>query len=182
MRITNGTRLLFRAPVVVGPIVAAVVLIADVRPGYAASAVYATFENAGAIVSGKWILTLSIPEGKYAIFAKINIDQDDTKHPVSVVCTLEAGADRDLNVSRLQWSKEKSLNRLDNAVLAFQAVQEFRTEWVDPVPPDPPLHDVTLSCRMTDGKSSLLSFRFAKLMAIKLDGVLCTERNRATCP
>lgn len=143
-----------------------------------ASDVFATFKQSGSIVSGTPIVKLSVPYGKYAIFAKINIDQDDKYRFARPVCTLEAGTDLDRNVIRLQQSGE---TRLDNSAIPFQAVEEFRTEWVDPVPFDPPLHDIRLSCRFTTDDSRALSFRFAKIMAIKLDSSICKKPSPAVC-
>jgi hypothetical protein len=145
----------------------------------AATAVFATFKQSGSITSGASIVKLSVPDGKYAIFAKINIDQDDADDAVRLTCALEAAKDDvDRTVIGLQGSGEQNL---DNAAIPFQLVQEFRLE-TDPIPPDPPLHDINLSCKVADGESSLLSFRFAKIMAIKLDGVLCEKASGETCP
>jgi hypothetical protein len=143
-----------------------------------ASDVFATFKQSGSIVSGTPIVKLSVPAGKYAIFAKINIDQDDKTSFARPVCTLEAANELDRNVIRLQQSGEM---RFDNTAIPFQAVEEFRTEWVDPVPFNPPLHDIRLSCRFTSGDSSALSFRFAKIMAIRLDGSICNRPSPAVC-
>jgi hypothetical protein len=73
------------------------------------------------------------------------------------------------------------VKHLDNAAIPFQTVEEFRTRWVDPVPPDTPLHDIDLVCRIVDGKSEKLSFRFAKIMAIRVDGSICEKPSPADC-
>ena len=130
------------------------------------------------ITPGTPVVKLSVPFGKYAIFAKINIDQDDTTHRATVACTLNASNDLDRNVIALDRSGEKFL---DNVAMPFQAVEEVPT-FAAPVPPDIPLWDIHLSCRITEGESSLLSFRFAKIMAIKLDGTLCEKESPAVCP
>jgi len=141
------------------------------------TAVSATFKQSGSIPSSAPIVTLSVPDGKYAIFAKINVDQDDADDPVRLTCTLQAAKDAvDRSVIGLQWSGPK---QLDNAAIPFQLVREFRSATSRR---DPPLHDITLSCRITAGKSSLLSFRFAKVMAIRLDGILCQKASGETCP
>jgi hypothetical protein len=143
----------------------------------AGTAVSAAFKQSGSITSSAPIVQLSVPDGKYAIFAKINIDQDDADDPVRLTCTLQAAKDAvDRNVVGLQWSGPK---QLDNAAIPFQLVREFRSAIRRD---DPQLHDITLSCSITAGKSSLLSFRFAKVMAVKLDGVLCEKASGETCP
>jgi hypothetical protein len=140
-----------------------------------ASAVFATFKESGPINPGTPIVKMSIPSGKYAIFAKINIDQDDKSDLVTVACSLLAGPVLDRNVIVLQRSSEK---HLDNLAMPFQAVHEFRLQ--DPVPPEG-LHDISLACRIPAGKSTALSFRFAKIMAIRLDGMLCDKESPAVC-
>ena len=166
------TRPLFRPAIAVVPIAVAFVLIVGVRSGHATSDVFAVMEKSGTIVAGKAVLTLWVPGGKYAIFAKINLDQDDAGEStvMRIDCALKAGAVEDLNVITLQASSEKAL---DNTAVAFQGVHEFELGSVS---------DITLFCRFSPGDSSKLSFRFAKLMAIRLDGTLCEERGIAICP
>jgi hypothetical protein len=164
------TRSVFRPPIAVAPIAAAMILIAVARLCHATSDVFAVVEKSGAIVPGKAVLTLWVPGGKYAIFAKINLDQDDTSSGARLVCTLKAGAVEDLNIVRLQASSEKAL---DNTAVAFQGVHEFGLGSVS---------DITVTCRFPPDDSSTLSFRFAKLMAIRLDGTLCEEHVLAICP
>jgi hypothetical protein len=143
-----------------------------------ASDVFATFRESGSITAGVPIVKLSVPRGRYAIFAKINLDQDDTQNHARVLCALRAGTDSDRNVIALQQSGE---NRLDNAAVPFQAVEEFQTPLVNPSQPVVSHHDIDLTCRITDGESSKLSFRFAKIMAIRVDGSVCEKPSPAEC-
>ena len=167
------TRSVFTPAISVVPLAAAIIFIAAVRPGHATSDVFAVVEKSGSIVPGKPVLTLWVPGGQYAIFAKINLDQDghaQGNHLARIVCTLKAGAVDDLNIITLQGNSEKAL---DNAAVAFQGVHDFELGSVS---------DITLSCRFPPGDSAKLSFRFAKLMAIRVDGSLCEERGIAICP
>ena len=43
------------------------------------------------------------------------------------------------------------------------------------------VNDIVLSCSFATLKSSLLSFRFARITALRLDGVLCDESSPADC-
>jgi hypothetical protein len=156
---TNRTaRDFFRSNLSLGA--AAMVVIASVVTGHAATDVFATLKDAGSIVSGEPIVELTIPRGKYAIFAKINIDQDDVNDFARVTCMLQVSPDLDRNVVTLQSS---GMERLDNTTVPFQIVQEFADKFV---------HKISLTCRFPEGDSSLLSFRFAKIMAIRLEAHL----------
>lgn len=159
----------FRARMVVGPLAAAMILIGSVAASQAASDVFNVFKQSGAITSGTPIVTMRVPGGRYAIFAKLNIDQDDTVHHVTVTCVLTAGEDHDLNVIRLQSSGAFSV---DNATMPLQLVQEF----------DPgSVNDIVLSCDFSELDSTLLSFRFAKVTAIRVDGESCNKPSPADC-
>ncbi len=163
-----GSRSLFKTTIV-GPAAAATILAALVQTCYAASDVFAVFKESGSIVSGSPIVALTVPPGRYAIFAKINVDQDDTTHHVTVECTLKAGGDLDLNVIRLQSS---GTFRVDNGTIPLQIVESLARERA---------HDIVLSCTFAKLKSSLLSFRSARITALRLDGSLCDKANPAEC-
>jgi hypothetical protein len=154
---------------IVGSMTAAMFLAEPVQAGDTLTNVAHVVAPSGSIVSGQPILTLKLFSGGiYAIFAKLNLDQDDTIHMVTVTCTLTAGPDLDLNVVRLQPSGKS----VDNATIPFQIVQSFRRNTQN---------DIVLSCTFPNLKSSLLSFRFAKITAIQLDGVLCEHASPADC-
>lgn len=165
----DAARNVFRSPIAVAAISAAMILTGSVQPSHAAIDVFAAFKNSGSIVSDKPIVTLRVPGGLYAIFGKINIDQDDTVKWVTVVCTLQAGGDVDRDVSRLQPSGGTSV---DNAAIRLQLVNAL---------PSDALTNIDLSCKFDASESSLLSFRFAKITAIRLDGQSCEQPSPAKC-
>src|SRR5262245_16014918 len=74
----SGTRHSFSSIVAVRWIAAAIVLTIPIQPSYAATDVFTASRTSGKIDSGTLVVDLLVPEGKYAIFAKINLDQDDT--------------------------------------------------------------------------------------------------------
>jgi hypothetical protein len=169
MLIDHRTARVVRSATVVAPIVIALILAGPVQPGHAATDVFATFQEAGTVTSGSPIVRLSLSGGgKYAIFAKINLDQDDSNDAARITCELIAD-DVDRNVIKLQYSGEK---RVDNAVIPFQVVQEFSDRFVT---------TLSITCKFPEGDSSLLSFRSAKIMAIKVDGRVCEREDPATC-
>jgi hypothetical protein len=167
----DAARYFFRSPIAVGAIAAAMILTGSVQPSHAAIDAFAAFKDSGSIVSEKPIVTLRVPGGLYAIFGKINIDQDDTAKWVTVVCTLQAGDDVDRDVSRLQHSGGAALS-VDNAAIRLQLVH---------VLPSDALTNIELSCKFDASESSLLSFRFAKITAIRLDGQRCEQPSPAKC-
>jgi hypothetical protein len=163
-----GTRHLPQSTLRVGVIVAAIVLAFPVPPADATSDVFATSRKSGSVVSGEPIVELGVPVGKYAFLAKINLDQD-SKSFVTVECTLSmAGIPLDRNVIRLQPSGLKSV---DNLAMPFQAVEELATNVT-----------IHLTCTFPPEDSSQLSFRFAKITAMRLDGKFCEKPTPAICP
>jgi hypothetical protein len=164
-------RNVFRSPIALGVIAAAMILTGSVRPSHAATDVFAAFKDSGSITSGKPIVTLRVPGGLYAIFGKLNIDQDDTVKWVTVVCALQAGTDVDQEVSRLQHSGGASL-AVDSAAVRLQLVH---------VLPSDERTNIELSCKFNASESSLVSFRFAKITAIRLDGQGCEQPSPAKC-
>src|SRR5262245_62055599 len=127
----DAARNVFRSPIAVAAISAAMILTGSVQPSHAAIDVFAAFKNSGSIVSDKPIVTLRVPGGLYAIFGKINIDQDDTVKWVTVVCTLQAGGDVDRDVSRLQPSGGTSV---DNAAIRLQLVNALPSDALTTLP------------------------------------------------
>ena len=120
------------------------------------------------------IADLIVPAGRYALLAKVNLDHDANGF-ATVVCALRVGTtDLDLNVIRLQPS---SVSHLDNGVSPLQAVLELRSNT-----------RILLLCKfqniptpdstLTAGK---ISFRFARITAIKIDGMLCEDSSPAFC-
>ena len=162
-------REVFSARMAMVPLAAAMILIGSVADSRAASDVFNVFKKSGAITSGSPIVTMRVPGGRYAIFAKLNMDQDDTVHHVTVTCVLRAGEDHDLNVIRLQSSGVFSV---DNATMPLQLVHEFEPGSVN---------DIVLFCEFSALDSTLLSFRFAKVTAIRVDGASCNEPSPANC-
>ena len=134
----------------------------------AESDIFATLRDAGTIISGSPILDLTVPPGKYAIFAKINLDQDDPKSTVTVDCSLQiAGVVRDRNVIRLQRSADKYL---DNAAIPFQLAVDCAFDC-----------QISLTCKFIKSESNKVSFRFAKMTAIRIDGSFCEKPSPAVC-
>ena len=76
-------------------LIAVAALALATQPAQAVTDVFATFLDAGSVGSGSPIVTLNVPSGKYAIFAKLGLDQDDSTKVVTVVCKLQAGLDFD---------------------------------------------------------------------------------------
>jgi hypothetical protein len=142
-----------------------------IQPSYAASDAFATFKDAGSIGSGSPIITLSVPIGRYAIFSKINLDQDTANKVVTVNCTLKAGADFDRDVIRLAGS---GAGNLDNGAIPLQIVHVFPRGSLSTT--------IVLSCTFTAAQSGLMSFRFAKITAIRIDGLFCNKPSPAVCP
>ena len=155
----------------------------------AATDVFATVTKSGAIVSGGGcptavcaadtpIAELIVPAGRYALLAKVNLDHDANGF-ATVVCALRVGTlDLDLNVIRLQPSGE---SHIDNAVSPLQAVPDVGRDT-----------QILLSCKFQNTPipdSTLgpgkISFRFARITAIKIDGMLWRIRAPHTasrCP
>lgn len=157
------------ARTIVGALVAAMILTGAVPASQAASDIFNVFRRSGTIEPGSPIVTLTVPGGRYAIFAKVNIEQDDTTSQVTVTCRLRAGNDLDLNVVRLQRSGEFSV---DVQTIPLQLVQGFEPGSVN---------DIVLSCRFSKLESELLSLRFAKITAIRIDGTSCDKPSPADC-
>ena len=153
-----------------GLVAAVITLAASAQPALAVSDVFATFADAGSIGSGSPIITLNVPGGRYAIFAKLGLEQDDTTSIVTVNCRLQAGVDFDRDLIRLAPS---GTQRLDLAVIPFQVVHSFRPG---------SNNNIILSCTFPASQSSLLSFRFAKITALRMDGALCNKPSPAVCP
>lgn len=173
----HGKRSVFGLTMVMGPLAAAMIVATAVKPSHASDDVFATSRAAGTIAWGKPIVQLDVPSGKYAILGKINIDQDNDAAYVTVVCTLsQAGIPLDVNVITLQPS---SVSFLDNGTIPFQAVRELRGNY-----------SILLSCTFHTlpgqvvfaGGDAKLSFRFARITAIRVDGILCEHPSPAVCP
>jgi hypothetical protein len=166
MLIDRATRGVFRSRTAAA-VAATMILTGSARHGHAATHVYAAFKVSGSIQSESPIVELKVPGGIYAIFAKVNIDQDDTTSWVTVTCTLQAGLEVDRNVSRLQRSSS-----VDNETIPLQLVVAL---------PAYEVNDIELSCKFDAVESSKLSFRFAKITAIDIDGLRCEKPSPAEC-
>ena len=173
----HGKRSGFGLMMALGPLAAAMIVPASVKTSHAADDVFATFRAAGTIEWGKRIVELDVPSGKYAILGKINIDQDNDAAYVTVVCTLsQGGIPVDVNVITLQPS---SVMFLDNGTIPFQAVRELHGNYT-----------LSLECKFDSlpgqvifaGGNAKLSFRFARITAIRVDGILCEHPSPAVCP
>jgi hypothetical protein len=104
MLINRGRRYFITLVTAVGAIAAAMMFTGT---SHAAGDVFASFKDSGEIHSGIIIVRLDLPPGKYAVFGKINIDNDDGKlYPqlLTVTCTLRPGSVVDRNVIRLHPS------------------------------------------------------------------------------
>jgi hypothetical protein len=160
-----------------GPLAAAMIVATAVTTSHAANDVFATSSAAGTIESRKPIVELDLPSGKYAILGKINIDQDNDSAYVTVVCTLsQGGIPLDVNVITLQPS---SVSFLDNGTIPFQAVRDLRGNYT-----------IGLACTFSSlpgqvvfpGGNRTLSFGFARITAIRVQGILCEHPSPAVCP
>ncbi|MPZ36663.1 MAG: hypothetical protein GEU95_01150 [Rhizobiales bacterium] len=154
-------------------------LLSPMRSSHAASDVFSLTKRAGH-VNSLTPLSLHVPPGRYAVFAKVGLDQDETQttSPVTVNCELSwARAVLDFDQVRLAPS---GVDQLDNAVLPLQGVIEERRLPVE----------ITLKCGNdpdTPGAGGKLSWRYVKITAIRVDGLLChkylTEKeDEAHCP
>jgi hypothetical protein len=95
---------IFRSPI----IVVTVILAGVGPPSHADTDVFATSRRAGKVKSGTPIVTLSVAGGKYAIFAKINLDQDDSNDFARVTCELLADdLDRNRAIERPEASGQR---------------------------------------------------------------------------
>jgi hypothetical protein len=148
----------------------ALAIAGSVLPSYAVTDVFSTFRDNGNIATGSPIVTLNVPGGRYVIFAKIGLDQDDSTSLVTVTCNLTAGVDFDQDHIRLAAS---SSARLDNAAIPFQVVHSFRAG---------SNNNIILSCNFSTAQSSNLALRFAKITAIRVDGLFCKKPSPAVCP
>lgn len=77
------------------------------------------------VSSGSKLATLFVPDGKWSIVAKLNLDNDNTTTYQTVKTRLIAGADFDTNHVRLAPSGVQSV---DNMVLAHTVVHTFPGE------------------------------------------------------
>ena len=155
-----------------GVIATVITLAGSAQPSHAETDVFSTFKDAGTIASEDPIITLNVPGGNYAIFAKIGLDQDDPDAPVTVVCRLQAGKDFDLDHVRLQRSHQKNV---DNAAIPLQVVHAFPGGSND--------NKITLSCKFALAESDNLALRFAKITALRVDGLFCNKPSpAAVCP
>jgi hypothetical protein len=185
MLTTAGERHAFSSAMAVVLLAAALLLAVQLQLSHAASDVFATVQKSGAILSGgncptaecaadTPIAELIVPAGRYALLAKVNLDHDANGF-ATVVCALRIGTlDLDVNVIRLQPS---SVFHLDNAVSPLQAVLELRSNT-----------QILLVCKFQNAPvpdSTLgpgkISFRFARITAIKIDGMLCEDSSPAFC-
>ena len=143
---------------------------ATVQLSHAESSVFASNDSGGTITSGVPIATLTVPAGKYAVFAKINIDHDDTVTKwMTITCTLRADTSIDQDVVRLHGSDDQAA--VDKITLPLQLVHTFAKDMGN---------NITLFCEFASWVS-LVSFTFAKITAIRLDGRFCKKRSPASC-
>src|SRR4030095_14980270 len=171
--LTNlGRRYFIRLTIALGKIAVAMIL-AGTQSSYAAGDVFASFKDAGEIHSGITIISLDLPSGKYAVFGKINIDQDDANlqpQLVTVTCSLRPGSVLDRNVIRLHPSAIDGSKASDNGSMPFQAAVELHNDT-----------QISMMCTFPAAHSRKLSFRFAKITAIRVDGSICEKPSPAIC-
>ncbi len=119
------------------------------------------FRNAfKATANGSPLLTLAVPDGAWAIFAKMNVDNDDTASTHTLDCILKAnGKVIDENLIRVAPS---GVQRLDNFEVTLMAAVNFPGG-------GPAANNVTLEC--SKEASGLVTVRLLKIMAIRVDSV-----------
>jgi hypothetical protein len=103
-------------------------MIFTAQPSHAANDAFTTFVDAGEIVSGTPILALDIPPGRYAILAKLNIDNDDGglfQQLLTVTCMLAPAQVVDTNVVKFHPSAVTASQASDNFSMPFQVVTEL---------------------------------------------------------
>ena len=106
------------------------------------------------------VATLLVPDGQWAIFAKLNLDNDSPEvHTVN--CKLSAGVDFDQNVARLGPS---GLNNTDMAALAFNVVHTF------PGTSSEAKNAITLLCSLDKTTANVAAGRI-KITAIRVASI-----------
>jgi hypothetical protein len=117
-------------------------------------------DQAFKINSGTPVATLLVPDGPWAIFAKMNLDNDSPEvHTVD--CKLSAGVDFDQNVARLGPS---GLNNTDMAALAFTVVHTF------PGASEQPKNAITLLCVLDKAAANVAAGRI-KITAMRVASI-----------
>lgn len=108
--------------------------------------------------SGASLATLMVPDGNWVIFAKLNLDNDDTVNVHTVTAKLQALPDFDVNVVRLAPS---GMGHLDNAVLAFNVLHHF------PGNSSEPKNAINLTCILDQAGANVSAGRL-KITAINV--------------
>ena len=120
---------------------------------------YTTSRNpAQKISTGSPVLKLLVPDGPWVIFAKINLDNDDTVSVARVTARLEAKGQHDVGMVRLAPS---GASKLDNAMVALNIVAEWNGNSSGPT------NVIELFCDVQG--STNVSFRAARITAMRVD-------------
>ncbi len=110
------------------------------------------------IGTGSPVLKLLVPDGPWVIFAKINLDNDDTTSVAKVTARLEAKGQHDIGQVRLAPS---GAGKLDNTMVALNLVAEWEGDSREAT------NVIELFCDMEG--SSNVSFRAARITAMGVD-------------
>jgi hypothetical protein len=93
------------------------------------TAAFSTFHDGNINMTGSaqtfTVGQLFLPGGRYVIFAKMVLDNQNAGAIVHVGCKLEAGADFDESAIRLRQSSTNFVPNSDMGVLAFNVVHNF---------------------------------------------------------
>jgi len=93
------------------------------------TAAYSTHHDASINMTGSaqnfTIGQLFVPGGRYVIFGKVVLDNQQSNAIVHVGCKLEAGADFDESAIRLRQSSTNQVPNSDMGVIAFNVVHHF---------------------------------------------------------
>jgi hypothetical protein len=117
-------------------------------------------DQATKIISGTTLATLLVPDGRWAIFGKMNLD-NDAPEVHTVDCKLSAGVDFDQNDARLGPS---GLNNTDMAALAFNVVHTF------PGTSEQAKNAITLLCVLDKAGANVAAGRI-KITAIRVASI-----------
>jgi hypothetical protein len=132
-----------------------------------ASQAHSTYhDQMSQIANGTPILTLHVPDGKWVVTGKLNIDNDDAAnyHVVTgrLIADQSIAGGSDVNHVRLAPSGVKSV---DNAALAFNLVHEFPGNGQGATNP------IHLVCQKDSAGANIAAGR-AKITAVQVDTLI----------
>jgi hypothetical protein len=150
--------------------------------GYALTDVFAVHHNTGFISPGQPFATLIVDGGKYAVIAKINLNNDSGSAAGDVrtiTCSLKAQVTGQPTPNILDETQIRvqvtGSDKLDLAAIHLLSPATFT---------QPKDNKLTLSCTFTGtgGSGISLAGAGARILAIRIDGQLCYEEGSASCP